>query len=45
MKNPLWLALLLCVPGAIGQQTFYVSTTGNDANPGTQSAPWESNLS
>ena len=30
------------VPGAFGQvhSSFYVSTTGNDANPGTQAAPW-----
>jgi Right handed beta helix region len=34
--------LLLCVSGAFGQpnSTFYVSTTGNDSNPGTQAAPW-----
>lgn len=35
-------ALLLCVSGAFGQpnSSFYVSTTGNDSNPGTQAAPW-----
>ncbi|HYM76156.1 MAG TPA: right-handed parallel beta-helix repeat-containing protein [Candidatus Dormibacteraeota bacterium] len=35
----LWLA---CVSGAFGQSnsSFYVATTGNDSNPGTQSAPW-----
>jgi hypothetical protein len=36
------LAWLICVSGAIGQtnSTFYVSTTGDDSNPGTQAAPW-----
>jgi hypothetical protein len=36
------LVLLVCVSTASGQSNtnFYVSTTGNDANPGTQSAPW-----
>jgi hypothetical protein len=35
-------ALFLCVSAAFGQpnSTFYVSTTGNDSNPGTQNAPW-----
>jgi hypothetical protein len=34
--------LLVCVSGAIAQPNvlFYVSTKGNDSNPGTQSAPW-----
>jgi hypothetical protein len=34
--------LLLCLPGAFGQSnsSFYVSKTGNDSNPGTQTAPW-----
>jgi len=34
--------LLVCVSGAFGQAnfSFYVSTTGDDSNPGTQSAPW-----
>jgi hypothetical protein len=34
--------LLVCVSGAFGQanSSFYVSTTGNDSNPGTQTAPW-----
>jgi Right handed beta helix region len=41
MKSLLSLALLcLWVPGAVGQNTFYVSTSGNDANAGTQAAPW-----
>jgi uncharacterized protein DUF1565 len=41
--NPLVvLAFLVCLSGAFGQtnSTFYVSTTGNDSNPGTQTAPW-----
>jgi len=35
-------ALLLCASGAFAQPnvSFYVSTTGNDSNAGTQSAPW-----
>jgi hypothetical protein len=35
-------ALLLCTCGAFGQRSssFYVSTTGDDANPGTQASPW-----
>jgi hypothetical protein len=34
--------LLACVSGAFGQSnfSFYVSTTGDDSNPGTQTAPW-----
>jgi hypothetical protein len=34
--------LLVCVSTAFGQanSSFYVSTTGNDSNPGTQTAPW-----
>jgi len=34
--------LLLCVSTAFGQpnSSFYVSTTGNDSNPGTQTTPW-----
>jgi len=34
--------LLLCLSGAFAQSNsfFYVSTTGNDSNPGTQTAPW-----
>jgi hypothetical protein len=33
---------LMCVCGAFGQtsSSFYVSTTGDDTNPGTQAAPW-----
>jgi hypothetical protein len=38
----LFLAFLVCVSGALGQinSPFYVSTTGDDSNPGTQTAPW-----
>src|ERR1700730_14167417 len=34
--------LFVCVSGALGQSnfSFYVSTTGADSNPGTQTAPW-----
>jgi uncharacterized protein DUF1565 len=34
--------LLVCFSGAFGQtnSSFYVSTTGNDSNPGTEAAPW-----
>ena len=36
--------LLMSVPGAFSQsnQSFYVSTSGNDSNPGTEAAPWRS---
>jgi hypothetical protein len=36
------VVLFLCVSAALGQTNaiFYVSTTGNDSNPGTQTAPW-----
>src|SRR4029077_19978877 len=36
------LTSLVCVPVAFGQTntSYYVSTTGNDSNPGTQAAPW-----
>jgi hypothetical protein len=42
MKVSSLVILLACVSGAFGQPTssFYVATTGNDSNPGTQSAPW-----
>jgi hypothetical protein len=34
--------LFFCASAAFGQRnsSFYVSTTGNDSNPGTQAAPW-----
>jgi hypothetical protein len=36
------VVLFVCVCAAFGQtnSSFYVSTTGNDSNPGTQAAPW-----
>jgi Right handed beta helix region len=36
------VVLCVCVSGAFGQtnSSFYVSTTGDDSNPGTQTAPW-----
>jgi len=36
------LGLLVCVSAALGQSnsSFYVSTKGNDSNPGTEAAPW-----
>jgi hypothetical protein len=36
------VVLFACISGAIGQtnSSFYVSTTGADSNPGTQTAPW-----
>lgn len=42
MKFPILPMLLVCVSGAFGQSgsSFYVSTNGNDSNPGTQTAPW-----
>jgi hypothetical protein len=37
-------ALLVCVPGAVAQPnaSFYVSTSGDDSNPGSEVAPWRS---
>ncbi len=42
MKFLSLVMLLVCVSAAFGQanSSFYVSTTGNDSNPGTQTAPW-----
>jgi hypothetical protein len=42
MKFPTFFMLLVCASGAFGQpnSTSYVSSTGNDSNPGTQAAPW-----
>jgi hypothetical protein len=36
------LALFVCISAAFGQTntSYYVSTTGNDSNSGTQAAPW-----
>ena len=42
LKLSTLLLLLVCACGAFGQinSSFYVSTTGNDSNPGTEAAPW-----
>ena len=42
MKFLTLFALFVCVSAAFGQTntSFYVSTTGNDSNSGTQAAPW-----
>lgn len=42
MKFLSLVMFLVCVSVASGQPntSFYVSTTGNDSNPGTQTAPW-----
>jgi hypothetical protein len=42
VRLSLCFLLFICVSGALAQpnSSFYVSTAGNDANPGTQSAPW-----
>src|ERR1700724_1991670 len=42
VKFSISLMLLVCVGRVFGQADFacYVSTTGNDSNPGTQAAPW-----
>jgi hypothetical protein len=42
VKSSVLFVLLVCVSGAFGQanSSFYVSTTGDDSNPGTQAAPW-----
>jgi hypothetical protein len=42
MKASRLVLLLACVSAAFSQSnsSFYVSTSGNDSNPGTQAAPW-----
>ncbi|MGB6386272.1 MAG: right-handed parallel beta-helix repeat-containing protein [Terriglobales bacterium] len=42
MKFLSLLIFFVCVSAAFGQpnSSFYVSTTGNDSNPGSQTAPW-----
>ncbi len=42
MKFLSFVMLFVCASAAFGQtnSSFYVSTTGNDSNPGTQTAPW-----
>ena len=42
MKYSILFLLLSCAGEAFGQvnSSFYVSTAGNDSNPGTEAAPW-----
>jgi hypothetical protein len=42
VKFSILFVLFVCASGAFGQanSSFYVSTTGDDSNPGTQTAPW-----
>jgi Right handed beta helix region len=42
LSPSVFLVLFVCVSAAFGQtdSSFFVSTTGNDSNPGTQTAPW-----
>ena len=42
VKFLILITLCVCVSGAFGQTnvSFYVSPTGNDSNPGTNTAPW-----
>jgi hypothetical protein len=42
VKFPVFFVLFVCFSGAFGQPntSLYVSTTGDDSNPGTQMAPW-----
>ncbi len=42
MKFSICLLLFVCVSASFGQPNsfFYVSTAGEDSNPGTQSKPW-----
>lgn len=42
MKFSILFVLLACVSAAFGQanSSFYVATTGNDSNSGSQAAPW-----
>jgi hypothetical protein len=42
VKSLFLVVLCVWVTGALGQSesSFYVSTTGNDSNPGTLAAPW-----
>jgi Right handed beta helix region/Protein of unknown function (DUF1565) len=42
MKPSILFLLFVCASAAFGQtnSSFYVAATGNDSNPGTQSAPW-----
>jgi len=42
MKYSIFVLLLACAIQSFGQvnSSFYVSTEGNDSNPGTETAPW-----
>jgi Right handed beta helix region len=42
MRLSIFFILLTCISAAFGQTNsfFYVATTGDDSNPGTQAAPW-----
>ena len=42
MKVSILFVLFTCAAAAFGQtnSSFYVATTGNDSNPGTEAAPW-----
>ena len=42
MKYSILFIVFVCVSGAFGQinSSFYVSTSGNDSDQGTQAAPW-----
>ena len=42
MKVSILFVLFTCAAAALGQtnSSFYVATTGNDSNPGTEAAPW-----
>src|SRR6201997_1585854 len=42
MKLSILFVLLTCAFAAFGQtnSSFYVATTGNNSNPGTQAEPW-----
>lgn len=42
MKFLLFVMFSMCASAAFGQSnsSFYVSTTGDDSNPGTQTSPW-----
>lgn len=44
MKSLILIALSICVAGTAAQpkSSFFVSTKGNDTNPGTEAAPWRS---
>ncbi|MGO9087750.1 MAG: right-handed parallel beta-helix repeat-containing protein [Terriglobales bacterium] len=42
MRFSILFVLFACISNAFGQanSSYYVSTTGDDSNPGTQTAPW-----